>query len=77
MTTLPQWDEPLNSQMKEYCDGLGNFVRGHNDWHFESGRYFGDKGPGVKEKGWVDLLPKKCKKGTGEVGCVFVDSSPL
>ena len=64
MAALPEWDEPLNSQVKEYCNGLGNWVRGNIEWSFESGRYFGDRGLEIKEKGWMDLVPKK---GIGEV----------
>ena len=56
--TLPQLEEPLNSQVKEYCDGLGQLVRGNDDWSFESERYFGDKGLEIKENGWVLLMPK-------------------
>ena len=25
---LPEWNEPLNSDVKAYCDGLGQWVRG-------------------------------------------------
>ena len=77
MAALPEWDEPLNSQVREYCDGLGNWVRANGDWHFESGRYFGDRGLEIKEKGWMDPMPKKCKNGIREVGPVLVDSSQL
>lgn len=77
MAELPQWEEPLNSHVKEYCDGLGHWVRGSSDWNFESERYFGDRGLEIKEKGWMDLLPKMRKTGAQEVGPVLVDSSLL
>jgi hypothetical protein len=77
MAALPEWDEPLNSQVKEYCNGLGQFVRANDDWHFESERYFGDRGLEIKEKRWISLMPKVHKKGTSEVGPVLVDSSLL
>jgi len=77
MAALPKWDEPLNSQVKEYCDGLGQFVRANDDWHFESERYFGNRGLEIKEKRWISLMPKVYKKGTSEVGPVLVDSSLL
>ena len=67
MEELPEWDEPLNSQVKEYCNSLGNVVRANIEWAFESGRYFGDRGLEIKEKGWMDLMPKKGEKGAGEV----------
>ncbi|KAF8549863.1 terpenoid synthase [Imleria badia] len=74
MAALPRWEEPLNAQVKAYCDGLGQFVRGLDDWSFESERYFGNKGLEIKEKRWMVLLPKK--RAT-EIGPVHVDSSLL
>ncbi|KAF8547657.1 terpenoid synthase [Imleria badia] len=77
MAALPQWDEPLNSQVKEYCNGLGQWVRGNDDWEFEGGRYFGNRGVEIKEKRWMALMPKQRKNGTPEIGPVLVDSSQL
>jgi len=74
LAALPQWEEPLNSQVKEYCDGLGQWVRANDDWSFESERYFGNKGPEIKQNRWMLLLPKKI---TTEIGPVHVDSSLL
>ena len=71
---LPEWDEPVNSQVKVYCDGLGQWVRGLNDWSFESERYFGSKGLEIKENRWMLLMPKKI---TTEIGPVHIDSSLL
>lgn len=77
MEACPEWDEPLNSQVKEYCDGLGNWVRANMEWSFESGRYLGDRGIEIKEKGWMTLMPKGHENGRRDVGPVFVDSSLL
>ena len=74
MAALPQFEEPLNSQVREYCDGLGQWVRALDAWSFESERYFGSKGPKIKEKRWMLLLPKK---NTTEIGPVHIDSSLL
>lgn len=71
---LPQWEEPLNSHVKEYCDGLGQWVRALDDWSFEGERYFGNKGLEIKEKRWMLLLPKE---NATEVGPVHIDSSLL
>jgi hypothetical protein len=71
---LPEWDEPLNSQVKAYCDGLGQWVRGLDVWSFESERYFGNKGLEIKENRWMLLMPKKI---TTEIGPVHIDSSLL
>lgn len=74
MAALPQWEEPLNSQVKEYCDGLGQWVRATDAWSFESERYFGNKGLEIREKRWMSLLPKK---DTTEVGPIHIDTSLL
>ncbi|KAN0100103.1 Isoprenoid synthase domain containing protein [Tylopilus felleus] len=75
MAALPEWDEPLNSQVKEYCDGLGNWVRGNYEWNFESGRYLGNRGMVIKENRWMALMPK-CQR-VEPVGPVLVDDSLL
>lgn len=74
MASLPQWEGPLNSQVKEYCDGIGQWVRGNHDWCFESGRYLGDRGMEIKKDKWMLLLPKTASK---EIGPVEVDGSGL
>ena len=76
LDALPQWEEPLNSQVKEYCDGLGHWVRGHDQWNFESGRYFGNKGLEIMEHRWMSLLPKDSASAT-QIGPVHIDSSRL
>ena len=73
MAALPEWDEPLNSQVKAYCHGVGNWVRANYEWGFEGKKYFGDRGLEIMEKRWVSLLPKWEDKP--EVGPVFVDGS--
>ncbi|KAF8122312.1 terpenoid synthase [Boletus edulis] len=77
MAALPELDEPLNSQVKEYCNGLAQWVRANDDWEFEGGRYFGDKGREIREKRWMFLLPKERKNGAQEVGPILVDGSLL
>ena len=71
---LPQWEEPLNSEVKAYCDGLGQWVRALDDWSFESERYFGNKGPKIKENRWMLLMPKTC---TTEIGPIHLQDSSL
>jgi hypothetical protein len=74
LAALPHLEEPLNSQVKEYCDALGQIVRGNDDWSFEGGRYFGGKGLEIKENRWMLLLPKKIAT---EIGPIHVDGSLL
>ena len=76
LAALPQWEEPLNSQVKEYCDGLARWVRGNEDWSFECERYFGNKGFEIQQNRWMSLLPVP-KKYTTEIRPVHVDSSLL
>ena len=64
MTCLPQWGEPIDSHVRQYCDGLGSWVRGYDEWNFESERYFGDKGPKIKGNRWNTLIPKDSLKGS-------------
>ena len=73
MAALPDWGEPLNSQVREYCHGAESWVRANYEWHFESGRYFGDRGMEITEKRWISLMPKRGTKS--EAGPVLVDSS--
>jgi len=77
MATVPELHEPLNSQVKEYCNGLGHWPRANDDWSFESERYFGNRGLEIKEKRWISLMPKEGKNGTQEIGPVLVDGSLL
>jgi len=69
---LPKWGEPIDSQVRQYCDGLGSWVRGNDEWSFETERYFGSKGPEIKRKRWNMLIPKDCleKLGPRETGPV-------
>ncbi|KAG1886765.1 terpenoid synthase [Suillus subluteus] len=58
MAAIPKWGEPIDSQVREYCDGLGNCVRANYEWSFESERYFGTDGLEVQRKRWMLLTPK-------------------
>ena len=72
MAAVPKCGEPIDSQVRQYCDGMGNWVRGWDEWSFESRRYFGTKGLEIKTKRWVLLMPKDSWK-LKEVGPVFID----
>ncbi|KAJ7887375.1 terpenoid synthase [Mycena leptocephala] len=37
------WGPNIDSQIEKYIDGLGQMVRGNDQWMFEIGRYFGDE----------------------------------
>lgn len=53
---VPSWDEDANKKVKVYVDGLAQWVRGNDDWTFESGRYFGDKGLEIQKTRIMSLL---------------------
>ncbi|KAF7984104.1 hypothetical protein HWV62_16714 [Athelia sp. TMB] len=35
---VPSWGKDIDHQVAAYIDGLGNWVKGHDEWSFESGR---------------------------------------
>ncbi|KAG2040647.1 terpenoid synthase [Suillus americanus] len=73
---IPKWGEPIDSQVREYCNGLGNWVRANYDWHFESERYFGTNGVEVQRRRWISLMGRKSRKdhlkGCEEIGPALV-----
>jgi len=52
---IPSWGEAIDIRVRSYVDGLGQWTRGHDDWSTESRRYYGNKGPEVREKRIVYL----------------------
>ncbi|KAF9560259.1 terpenoid synthase [Agrocybe pediades] len=55
---VPSWGGEIDKNMEVYINGLGNWPRCNDCWNFESGRYFGKKGPEFQKTRWVPLLPK-------------------
>ena len=43
------WSAEIQERLQEYVDGLGQWVRGNDDWSFESARYYGTEGHTVRE----------------------------
>ncbi|KAF7979340.1 hypothetical protein HWV62_42763 [Athelia sp. TMB] len=41
---VPSWGKEIDEQVAAYVDGLGQWIRGHDEWNFQSGRYFGNNG---------------------------------
>ncbi|KAJ7834026.1 terpenoid synthase [Mycena olivaceomarginata] len=46
---VPSWGEDIDIQVAKYIDGLGQWIRGHDEWSFNSERYFGDKGLEIQQ----------------------------
>ena len=60
---LPSWDPDMDRVVNEFAERLGYWIRGHDCWSFESKRYFGTKGPEIKEQRLVTLLPRVTQPG--------------
>ncbi|KAH9965227.1 terpenoid synthase [Russula dissimulans] len=71
---IPKFGEPVDTELAQYVDGLGNWVRASDQWGFESERYFGKKAPEIQKTRWVTLLPKE---RSDELGPQLVDGSLL
>jgi len=54
---LPSWGRDVDRRVKIYVDGLAQWVRGNDDWTFESGRYFGSKGLEIQKTRIMTFLP--------------------
>ena len=50
MSHLPKWSPEVDDRLLEYIQGLGQWVRGNDDWSCESKRYYGDDGLRVREQ---------------------------
>ncbi|KZT22781.1 terpenoid synthase [Neolentinus lepideus HHB14362 ss-1] len=59
---LPSWGNDIDSQVERYVDGLGNWARGHDQWCFETERYFGKEGQEIQKERWIEMLPKRNRK---------------
>lgn len=45
---IPSWTQEVDEKVKIYVDGLGQWVRGNDDWSYESKRYYGEQGLSIK-----------------------------
>ncbi|KAF8484312.1 terpenoid synthase [Gautieria morchelliformis] len=55
---VPSWGPEMDRQVQQYLYGLANWPRCNDCWNFESGRYFGSKGPQIRKSRLVPLFPK-------------------
>lgn len=46
---IPSWGPAIDRRVQVYIDGLGTWVRGNDDWSYETKRYHGDAGPKIRE----------------------------
>ncbi|KAF8268461.1 terpenoid synthase [Lactarius quietus] len=55
---LPSWGLAVDADVKSFVERLGYWIRAIDCWSLETERYFGTKGPEIKEHRRVTLLPK-------------------
>ncbi|TFK73275.1 terpenoid synthase [Pluteus cervinus] len=55
---LPSWNPDLDRKVAVYIEGLQNWIVGSLHWSFDTERYFGKRGPEIKQHRTVELLPK-------------------
>jgi len=56
--SLSSWGEDIDSQGRQHVDGLAQWVRGNDDWSFESQRFFGTQGGEIQKTKEVRMLPR-------------------
>ncbi|KAH9171705.1 terpenoid synthase [Lactarius sanguifluus] len=71
---IPQFGEPVNTELAQYVEGLGNWARAGDQWGFESERYLGKNGPEIGITRCVTLLPKGRSE---DIGLQLVNDSLL
>lgn len=52
---VPSWGAETDEKVKVYIDGMGQWVRGNDDWSHQSKRYYGHDGPIIKETRIITL----------------------
>ncbi|EIW84717.1 terpenoid synthase [Coniophora puteana RWD-64-598 SS2] len=77
MKSLPSWGPEIDRAVGEYVEGMAVWTRGHNQWSYECGRYFGSRGLEIQQTEVVPLLPKVNKSGRPKGDQVVVDDIPL
>ena len=59
LSNVPSFNnEDLEERVWTYVDGLGQWVRGNDDWSYEAKRYHGDDGLVVKETRMISIKPR-------------------
>jgi hypothetical protein len=60
---LPSWGPDMDLVVDAYVERLAHWIRGHDCWSFESGRYFGSEGSEIQKHRLVALLPRVNRPG--------------
>ncbi|KAH9962043.1 terpenoid synthase [Russula compacta] len=56
---LPSLGRDMDAVVEAFAERLACWIRGHDCWSFDSGRYFGSKGPEIQKHRLVTLLPRR------------------
>ncbi len=56
---LPSWGQDVDGMVAKYVQALQDWMVGSCHWSFDTERYFGKEGAGVKKSLRVPLLPKR------------------
>ncbi|KAF8269054.1 isoprenoid synthase domain-containing protein [Lactarius quietus] len=48
-TKIPKFGKPVDTELAQYVDGIGNIVWANYQWSFETERYFGKSGPEIEK----------------------------
>jgi len=58
---FPTLSEEIVRQLNYYINGLGDWVRGCDSWHFEGLRHFGVQGVEIQKTRRVQMLPRQAR----------------
>lgn len=64
LANIPSWGPSTDILVKEYLDGVGNWVRANYCWSFDDQRYFGTMAAEIQESRLVPLWPKVHNKAS-------------
>ncbi|KAF8970721.1 terpenoid synthase [Flammula alnicola] len=56
---IPSWGCDVDKRVQVYIDGLGQWVRGNDDWSCEGKRYHGNDGMKIKETRLISIRPRR------------------
>ncbi|PPQ95114.1 hypothetical protein CVT25_011657 [Psilocybe cyanescens] len=56
---VPSWGSEIDERVQMYIDGLGQWVRGNDDWSCEGKRYHGSDGLVIRDTRMVSICPRK------------------
>lgn len=58
-TEVPSFGSTNDAAVRQFIDGIANWVRGNEAWSFESPRYFGEGGLEIQKHRRVELFAKR------------------